>query len=217
MNIACALHVLSTRSIGTVTHGERSRRRPRRRSVGMEGGGTVVDPPGTTGSPPSPGVPPVGLSDDHMEELLRFTLSLAVSPTADDPHLALSLFPDYCSRLLQPEPSPLSPLPLDPFRQTAGMVRDGLYRCTDTWYAGAYWRLDDEGKEREVEGAVDEPRRKEEGRRRRRRKKRRKGATVVYLGSSDSKVAPSYALAKRQQQQWGNGDCEATSSYAMAK
>ncbi|RZR97089.1 hypothetical protein BHM03_00026202 [Ensete ventricosum] len=112
MNIACALHVLSTRSIGTVTHRERSRRRPRRRSVGMEGGGTVVDPPGTTGSPPSPGVPPVGLSDDHMEELLRFTLSLAVSPTADDPHLALSLFPDYCSRLLQPEPSPLSPLPL---------------------------------------------------------------------------------------------------------
>ncbi|RWW21920.1 hypothetical protein BHE74_00017839 [Ensete ventricosum] len=84
------------------------------------------------------------------------------------------------------------------------MVHTGLYRCTDTWYAGAYWRLDDEGKEREVEGAVDEPRRKEEGRR---RKKRRKGATVVYLGSSDSKVAPSYALAKRQQQQWGNGDC----------
>ncbi|THU58988.1 hypothetical protein C4D60_Mb03t20260 [Musa balbisiana] len=78
----------------------------------MEGGGTVVAPLGTTGSPPSPGVPPVGLSDDHMEELLRFTLSLAASP--------LSLSPDYCSRLLQPEPSPLSPLPLDGSENTFG-------------------------------------------------------------------------------------------------
>uniref|UniRef100_A0A804IE70 ASCH domain-containing protein n=1 Tax=Musa acuminata subsp. malaccensis TaxID=214687 RepID=A0A804IE70_MUSAM len=86
----------------------------------MEGGGTVVAPPETTGSPPSPGVPPIDLSDDHMEELLRFTLSLAASPTADDPHLALSLSPDYCSRLLQPEPSPLSPLPLDGSENTCG-------------------------------------------------------------------------------------------------
>ncbi|XP_042445079.1 uncharacterized protein LOC122029995 isoform X1 [Zingiber officinale] len=82
-----------------------------------------------TGSTTSPGVAPVVLSDDLVEELLRFTLSLTASGAIVTLPFSLSLSPDYCSHLLQPEPSALLPF-LHPFDGdgTSGVPAYPLYK-----------------------------------------------------------------------------------------
>ncbi|WOL00399.1 hypothetical protein Cni_G09112 [Canna indica] len=84
----------------------------------MEGEVGTDEATGQRNSPPSPALAPIGLSDDLVEELIRFTLSLGTNGPPFS--LALSLSPDYCSRLLQPEPSSL--LPLDGCADACGGV-----------------------------------------------------------------------------------------------
>lgn len=94
------------------------------------------------------------------------------------------------------------------------------YLYANTWYADACQWLGDEEKEREVARVVVKQNRKEKGRGKKRKKWRQmkkeeeKSIGNMYLGSSgsDSEAAPSYAMMKLQQQQWGSGNGEVATS-----
>ena len=59
-------------------------------------------------------------------------------------------------------------------RLAGGTAHAAPYWCTDTRFAGAYWCFDEEAKEVEEEGPVEEQGRNEKGRRKKKKKKEEK-------------------------------------------